>query len=173
MSKFYKKYLYYGNCFIYRPLKYIIKIKGGGVVKISNIITMVKGAPAYVKEHWNKPAEGEYLTLREMTAYTVSQAGTYIYSTVGGLMTFSASYFCGSIMGISNMDFYLINLATTILGYVLMFTNPVGMLIYENHGRLSKGMKRFAHISYLGQILIGLALLETLELQGGFSSCLD
>ncbi|MBO5908921.1 MAG: hypothetical protein J6Q67_03960 [Clostridia bacterium] len=125
-------------------------------MNITEIIGKVKEAPAYVKSHWNTPAEGEYLTLKEMAAYTVSQAGTYIYSTAGGLMTFSASYFCGSIMGIAAMDFYLINLVSTIIGYVLMFTNPVGMLIYENHGRLSKGMKKFAHISYLGQILIGL-----------------
>ncbi len=126
------------------------------ILNITEIIGKVKDAPAYVKEHWNKPAEGEYLSLKEMAAYTTSQAGTYIYLTAGGLMTFSASYFCGSIMGIAAMDFYLINLVSTIIGYVLMFTNPVGMLIYENHGRLSKGMKRFAHISYLGQILIGL-----------------
>ena len=70
-------------------------------------------------------------------------------------MTFSASYFCGSIMGIAAMDFYLINLVSTIIGYILMFTNPVSMLIYENHGRLSGKMKIFAHISYSGQIIIG------------------
>ncbi len=126
-------------------------------MNISEIIGKVKSAPSYVKEHWNTPAEGEYLTLKEMAAYTISQAGTYIYATAGGLMTFSASYFCGSIMGIAAMDFYFINLVSTIIGYVLMFTNPVSMLIYENHGRLSRGMKRFAHISYMGQILIGIA----------------
>ena len=125
-------------------------------MNIGNIISMVKGAPAYVKTHWKTPAEGEYLTLKEMAAYTISQAGTYIYGTAGGLMTFSASYFCGSIMGIAAMDFYLINLVSTIIGYVLMFTNPVGMLIYENHGRLSKGMKIFAHANYTGQILLGI-----------------
>ena len=126
-------------------------------MKLSDVISMVKTAPSYVKEHWNKPAEGEYLSLKEMAAYTVSQAGTYIYATAGGLMTLSASYFCGSIMGLANMDFYLINLVSTIIGYVLMFMNPIGMLIYENHGRLSQGMKKFAHISYIGEILLGIA----------------
>lgn len=124
-------------------------------MKAAEIVSKVKAVPDYIKTHWNTPGEGEYLTLKEMAAYTVSQAGTYIYATAGNLMTFSASYFCGSIMGIAAMDFYLINLVSTILGYVLMFTNPVSMLIYENHGRLSGRMKIFAHISYLGQMLIG------------------
>ena len=93
-------------------------------MKVSEIIGKVKEAPAYVKAHWNTPAEGEYLSLKEIAAYTASQAGTYIYATAGGLMTFSASYFCGSIMGIAAMDFYLINLVSTIINYVLMFMNP-------------------------------------------------
>lgn len=126
-------------------------------MNVSEIIGKVKEAPAYVKAHWNTPAEGEYLSLKEMAAYTASQAGTYIYATAGGLMTFSASYFCGSIMGIAAMDFYLINLVSTIINYVLMFMNPISMLIYENHGRLSPGMKKFAHISYIGEILLGCA----------------
>lgn len=126
-------------------------------MKVSEIIGKVKEAPAYVKVHWNTPAEGEYLSLKEIAAYTASQAGTYIYATAGGLMTFSASYFCGSIMGIAAMDFYLINLVSTIINYVLMFMNPISMLIYENHGRLSSGMRKFAHISYIGEILAGAA----------------
>jgi len=126
------------------------------MLNISELTGKVKAAPAYIKTHWNTPGEGEYLTLKEMAAYTASQAGTYIYATAGNLMTFSASYFCGSVMSIAAMDFYLVNLVSTIIGYVLMFTNPVSMLIYENHGRLSKGMKIFAHVSYAGQILLGL-----------------
>ncbi len=124
-------------------------------MKITELANKIKAAPDYIKTHWNTPGEGEYLTLKEMAAYTASQAGTYIYATAGNLMTFSASYFCGSIMGIAAMDFYLINLVSTIIGYILMFTNPVSMLIYENHGRLSGKMKIFAHISYSGQIIIG------------------
>lgn len=126
-------------------------------MNVSEIVTKVKSVPGYVKVHWNTPGEGEYLTLKEMAAYTVSQAGTYIYCTASNIVTFSAAVFCGAIMEIPAMDFYLINLVSTIIGYVLMFTNPVGMLIYENHGRLSKGMKVFAHATYLGQIILGIA----------------
>ncbi len=125
-------------------------------MNISDVITKVKGVPGYVKDHWNTPAEGEYLPLKESVAYTVSQAGTYIYMTASNIVNFGAQYFCGAIMEIPAMDFYIINLITTVIGYILMFTNPVGMLIYENHGRLSKGMKRFAHITYMGQIVVGI-----------------
>ena len=98
-------------------------------MNVSEIVTKVKSVPGYVKVHWNTPGEGEYLTLKEMAAYTVSQAGTYIYCTASNIVTFSAAVFCGAIMEIPAMDFYLINLVSTIIGYVLMFTNPVGMLI--------------------------------------------
>ncbi len=125
-------------------------------MNISDIMTKVKEAPGYIKTNWNTPAPGEYLTLKETTAYTLAQAGTYIYMTASGIVTFSASLFCGAIMEIPAMDFYLISLVSTIIGYVLMFTNPVGMLIYENHGRLSPGMKKFAHATYLGQLIVGI-----------------
>ena len=42
------------------------------ILKIAELIGKVKTAPAYVKEHWNNPAEGEYLTLKEMAAYTIA-----------------------------------------------------------------------------------------------------
>ena len=119
------------------------------------IVETVKGIPSYVKTHWNTPNEGEFLPLKEVTAYTVAQAGTYIFMTASGIMTFSASYFCGAILGIAAMDFYIIGLITQIIGYILMFVNPVGVLIYENHGELSPKMRRFAHICYLGQIIVG------------------
>lgn len=125
-------------------------------MKTSEIVSKVKTVPSYVKTHWNTPGEGEYLSLKEMAAYVASQSGSYIYCTASNIVTFSATLFCGAIMEIPAMDFYLINLVTTIVGYILMFTNPVGMLLYENHGRLTSKMKVFAHATYAGQILLGL-----------------
>lgn len=122
----------------------------------TEIIDKVKGAPAYVKEHWNTPNEGEFVSLKEFCAYTATQAGSYIFLTASGMLSFTASYFCGSIMGLSNMQFQLVNLISTIVGYALMFLNPIGVLIYENHGELSPKMKKFAHISYLGEIIVGI-----------------
>lgn len=124
----------------------------------AELVGKVKGVPAYVKDHWNTPCEGEYMTLKEMASYTVAQAGTYIMCTVSSIMTFGATYFTGSIMGISNVDFSIIGVIGTILGYLLMFTNPISVLIYENHGKLNKKMKIFAHSVFIGETVIGLML---------------
>lgn len=129
---------------------------GGNTMKVKELVGKVKGVPSYVKEHWNKPNEGEYLSLSEVAAYTIGQAGTYIYMTFSAIMTFSATYFTGSIMGISNLDFTVIGIIGTIISYILIVFNPVGVLIYENHGRLTPKMKRFAHIAYLSEIIIGI-----------------
>lgn len=122
----------------------------------AEILDKVKGAPDYVKSHWDTPNEGEYVSLKEFVAYTATQAGSYIFLTASGMLSFSASYFCGSIMGLSNMQFQLVNLISTIVGYVLMFMNPISVLIYENHGELSPNMRRFAHICYSGETILGI-----------------
>ncbi len=128
-----------------------------GKLDISKITNTVKSAPSYVKEHWNKPNEGENLSLSEFLCFTFGQAGTYIFMTFSGILTFAATYFTGSIMGISNLDFTVIGIMNTIIGYILIFLNPIGVLIYENHGRLSPKMKRFAIIAYTAEIVIGVA----------------
>lgn len=122
----------------------------------AEIISTVKGLPSYVKDHWNTPNEGEFVSLKEFCAYTATQAGSYIFLTASGMLSFSASYFCGSIMGLSNIQFQLVNLISTIIGYIFMFMNPISILIYENHGELSPKMRRFAHICYSGEMVIGL-----------------
>ena len=123
----------------------------------SDIVNTVKNVPNYVKRNWKSPNVGEFLTLREMLAYTLAQGGTYIFSCVVPFITFSASYFCGAVMGIATIDFSIINIISTVLGYALMFMNPINVLIYENHGRLEKKTKIFAHLSYSGKLIIGIA----------------
>ena len=125
-------------------------------MKIKELGAKIKQAPGYVKEHWNSPNEGEYLSLSEMAAYTFGQAGVYIFMTFAGIMTFGATYFTGSIMGISNLDFTIIGIMGTVINYILIIFNPVGVLIYENHGRLSPKMKIFAHAAYMSEIVVGI-----------------
>lgn len=122
----------------------------------SEIIGKVKELPAYIKRNWNTPNEGEYLTLKEMLAYTLTQGGSYAYLCASGMISFSAGYFSGAVMGIATIDFSIINIISTVIGYVLMFMNPISVLIYENHGRLTKKMKIFAHCSYMGKLIIGI-----------------
>ncbi len=122
----------------------------------TELVSKVKGAPAYIKDNWNTPRPGEYLTLKEFMAYTLTQAGSYVYLSASGMISFAAGYFCGAIMGIATIDFSIINIISTVVGYVLMFMNPISVLIYENHGRLTKKMKVFAHLSYMGKLIIGI-----------------
>ena len=122
----------------------------------TEVIEKAKGLPSYIKNNWNTPNEGEYLTLKEMAAYTLAQGGSYVYLTASGIISFSAGYFCGAVMGIRAIDFSIINIISTIVGYVLMFMNPIGVLIYENHGRLTNKMKVFAHLSYAGKLAVGI-----------------
>ena len=122
----------------------------------TEVIEKVKGLPGYIKNNWNTPNEGEYLTLKEMAAYTLAQGGSDVYLTASGIISFSAGYFCGAVMGIRAIDFSIINIISTIVGYVLMFMNPIGVLIYENHGRLTNKMKVFAHLSYAGKLAVGI-----------------
>lgn len=124
----------------------------------TEIIQKVKGAPEYVKEHWNKPAEGEYLSLSETLAYIVTQAGSYVALTVSGFMVFGANFFCGSLMGIANLDFSIVSIISAVVGYITIFLNPISVLIYENHGRLQKKTRIFAHCAYIGQLILGIAL---------------
>ena len=125
-------------------------------MKFGELKTKVQGAPAYVKRYWKTPNEGEYLSLSEMVAYTATQAGTYVCATFSAIMAFSATYFTGSIMGISNLDFTIISIMGTVIGYLLIFFNPIGVLLYENHGRLTPKMKIFAHCAYSAEIIIGI-----------------
>lgn len=125
-------------------------------MKFGELKTKVQGAPAYVKRYWKTPNEGEYLSLSEMVAYTATQAGTYVCATFSAIMSFSATYFTGSIMGISNLDFTIISIIGTVIGYLLIFFNPIGVLLYENHGRLTPKMKIFAHCAYSAEIIIGI-----------------
>lgn len=125
-------------------------------MKLGELKTKVQGAPAYVKRYWKTPNEGEYLSLSEMVAYTATQAGTYVCATFSAIMAFSATYFTGSIMGISNLDFTIISIMGTVIGYILIFFNPIGVLLYENHGRLTPKMKIFAHCAYSAEIIIGI-----------------
>ena len=57
---------------------------------------------------------------------------------------------------LNDIDFSVINIISTVLGYVLMFMNPINVLIYENHGRLEKKTKIFAHLCYSGKLIIGI-----------------
>lgn len=100
----------------------------------------------YTKTYWKKPPAGQFISLSEKVSYGGSQVGVFIIQAVAGYMAFAASWFCGAIMEINFMDFYTIGILTTVMMYVMLFMNPISVLIYENHGVLPKKTKTLAHI---------------------------
>lgn len=124
----------------------------------SEFVKKVVQLPGYVKEHWNTTNPGEYLTLREAIYFCIGAMGINAVNYTNMLISFSAGYFCGSIMGISAQEFYIIGLMGTVLGYLFMFMNPIGVLIFENHGHLTKKTTIFALTFWILQLSIGIGL---------------
>ena len=117
-----------------------------------------KGIATYTRKYWNKPPEGQFIALSEKVSYGGSQVGLFLIQAVAGYMAFAASWYCGAIMEINFMDFYTITIITAFMTYVMLFMNPIGVLIYENHGRLPFKTKIVAHVVWTSQIIIGIAL---------------
>ena len=123
-----------------------------------NIKDTANKAVTYTKTYWSKPPIGQYISLSEKISYGGAQIGVFIFQAITGYMGFVASWFCGSIMKIDFMDFYIISIITMIMTYVMIFMNPIAVLIYENHGKLEKKTKILAHTIWSLQIIIGIAL---------------
>jgi len=112
-----------------------------------------------IKTHWNKPRPGEFVTDKQFFSFAMSGLFTDMWwhgpGMIGG---FGMSWFCGSLMGIGMKDFVTISMIGTVLGYLFIFMSPVGMLIYENHGRLNKSEKILMHSVTLVKMVVGFAL---------------
>ncbi len=111
----------------------------------------------YVKTYWNKPKEGEYVSVREFVAFCVSASGGNIYMFGAGFIGFNAGFFCGAIMGITVMDFYKIGIIGMVSGYAFTWMTPLNMLIYENFGRLDKKVRNTAHVAMAVKLAVGAA----------------
>lgn len=125
---------------------------------VSKTFKKLAGVPDYVRNHWRTTNPGEYMTLREAVYYCIGSMGINAVNYTITLIAFSAGYFCGSIMGISNQEFYIIGLMGTVFGYVFMFMNPIGVLIYENHGHISRKTTIFALAFWIAQFAVGIGL---------------
>ena len=110
------------------------------------------------KNHWNIPHEGEFLSNKQFIFYCLGGMGIEFSGTATGLVSFGANWFAGNLMGIAVKDFVTIGIIGTLVGYALIFMSPLGMLIYENHGKLAKKEKLIMHSVTLSKICIGFAL---------------
>ncbi|MEI6579576.1 MAG: MFS transporter [Eubacteriales bacterium] len=113
---------------------------------------------ANTKKYWNIPHEGEFLSNKQFIFFCLGSMGIEVFGVGSGLVSWGANWFAGNLMGIAVKDFVTIGIIGTVLGYVLIFMSPLGMLIYENHGKLNKKERTLMHSVTLAKIIIGFIL---------------
>ena len=102
-------------------------------------VQKAKGLVNSVKEHWKTPAEGRYVPLREIAAYSVGGIGAkFLINTVWTIGLSGTSLLAGSALGLEVGDLTTLNIIATVLNYVL---NTLRGYIIDNT-RSSKGKFR-------------------------------
>lgn len=114
---------------------------------MSKFSSTVKAMRSNLSQNWNKPKEGEFLSYKQFFSFCVGASGILIFSQVQTLIGFGAGFFCGSIMGINVRDFVTINLIWMVLCYLLIFLQPIWILVFENHGHIDKKSRNIALIT--------------------------
>ncbi len=111
----------------------------------------------FVKAHWSQPLEGEYLSIKEFLSYCFGNMGISAFTFLAGeTVAFTAGYFCGSIMGISLMDFSIISIIALIVRYATIYMEPLTMTVFENLGKVDKKTAIKCTISYSVTIILGI-----------------
>ncbi len=112
----------------------------------------------FVKAHWNQPLEGEYLSIKEFLSYCFGNMGISAFTFLAGeTIAFTAGYFCGSIMGISLIDFSIISIIALIVRYATIYMEPLTMTVFENLGKIDKKTAMKCIIAYSVTIVAGIA----------------
>ncbi|MDR2687960.1 MAG: hypothetical protein LBB75_09415 [Oscillospiraceae bacterium] len=102
---------------------------------------------AKLKANWDKPNEGEFLSIKEFAFFGLGGMGIYTLTDAVGVLGFAGtSTVVGMILGISIRDAYVIGIIGTVIGYLLM---PLNALITDNLGVLPKKMMRTIHVTSL------------------------
>lgn len=105
--------------------------------------------------YWDKPHKDEFLSYKQFVRFCVGGMGIDTFAFAAGLIGFFSGYYCGSIMGIAIRDFTVVSVTWTVLTYIFLPFSPLGMLIYENHGRLNRREKKI-FLAYNGvRALVG------------------
>ncbi len=112
----------------------------------------------FVKAHWNQPLDGEYLSIKEFFSYCFGNMGISAFTFLAGeTIAFTAGYFCGSIMGISLMDFSIISIIALVVRYATIYMEPLTMTVFENLGKVDKKTAIKCIIAYSTTIILGIA----------------
>ena len=99
---------------------------------------------AKFKANWNKPKQGEYLSIKELVFFCLGGMGLFTTGDVIAMLGFAGtSVVVGKIYGISIQDAYVIGIIGTILGFLLI---PLRAMIKDNLGVLPKKLMRTIHL---------------------------
>ncbi|MGI6137249.1 MAG: hypothetical protein ACOYEE_05530, partial [Christensenellales bacterium] len=110
----------------------------------TKVSAKVKSWIEYLKAHWNKPKEGEDVSIKEFTAIGLGGMGVNGIGYLGTVISFNvASYLIGPIFGLAVDDIYIVGMIGSIMG--LLF-NPLHMLVTDNLGELPKKTSNILHI---------------------------
>lgn len=120
--------------------------------------TLAVNGYGFVKAHWNQPLEGEYLSIKEFFSYCFGNMGISAFTYLAGeTIAFTAGYFCGSIMGISLIDFSIISIIALVVRYATIYMEPLTMTVFENLGKVDKKTALKCIIAYSVTIVAGIA----------------
>ena len=80
------------------------------------IIGKAVGAVKSFFRHWNKPAEGDYVSSKEVVAYSVGGMGVQFVAAMAGTIALSANcILIGSVYGIKPSDLFILSTINTIV----------------------------------------------------------
>ena len=114
--------------------------------KKTELVQKIKDGFGKIKANWKTPAEGRYVPLKEVAAYSVGGIGAkFLINTVWTIGLSGTSLLAGSALGLEVGDLTTLNIIATVLNYVL---NTLRGYIIDNT-RSSKGKFR-PYILYMG-----------------------
>jgi len=120
-----------------------------------NLKQKLSDGVSYVRSYWDKPKEGESVSIKEFLSLGGSAMGIDLMGhTIAGISFSGGAMIIGMIMGVGIRDSYVIGIIETIIGYILM---PFGAFIIDSLGQLDRKKMRILHTASL--VVLGVALL--------------
>ncbi len=89
----------------------------------------IKKIPGYVKEYWNKPPTGKYLSLKEWVCYCVGGMGTYTATMIPAMLALAAGVYLAVAL---NINVWHISIVTVISNIIAIVRAPLIASIVDN-----------------------------------------
>lgn len=91
---------------------------------------LIGGVWTDLSTHWNRPAKGNYISYKELTAYSLGGFGVkWVEAIVAYIALTANSFLFGSAFGIDPLDLGIMTVISTILGFVL---TPLKSVMVDN-----------------------------------------